>query len=89
MKAVYTECSIVLNGGSPIYGAHRIIIRINDQADGPYLVIRGENGEPDVDETPHDFFLQSDAEIDEFARICKDMLRQAQVAEISGEGGGK
>lgn len=27
--------------------------------------------------TPHDFFLQSDEEIDKFAAICKAMLKQA------------
>ena len=73
LKAVYTECVIPLNGGNPIFGENRIIIRVNDQGAGPYLQIRGCN---DDGETGHEFFLNSEEEIDEFAVICKAMLMQ-------------
>lgn len=83
MRMLYTECSISLEEESPIYGKWRVIIRIDDQGGGPYLVIRGDNLEPNAGETPHDFFLQTEAEIDQFAARCKEMLRQAQEMDRS------
>lgn len=81
MKVTYTECVMAQDGVSPIYGSHRIIIRVDDQAAGPYLVVRGYNAEPMDGETEHDIFLQTDAEIDEFAATCKALLKQAEQAE--------
>lgn len=78
MKVCYTECVMTQDGESPIFGPHRIVIRVEDNSGGPFLVIRGVNGEPDPGETEHDFFLQSEAEIDQFAEVCKSMLRQAE-----------
>jgi hypothetical protein len=67
-------------GVSPIFGEHRIIIRVDDQGGGPYLVVRGYNSEPvkGSGETGHEFFLNSEAEIDEFAATCKALLKQAE-----------
>lgn len=75
MKAYYTECVLVHNGESAILGSSRVIIRVDDQGGGAYLVIRGENSDAAPDETAHDFFLQTDAEIDQFAEACKELLR--------------
>jgi hypothetical protein len=72
---------MVQQDASPIYGEARIIIRVDDQAGGPYLVIRGDNNEPQDGETLHDFFLHSEEEIDQFAAVCKSMLRQAEAAD--------
>lgn len=80
MKAVYTECVIPLNDCNPIYGENRIIIRVEDNAAGPYLLIRGYNDDPGQGEAEHDFFLCNDAEIDFFAAACKAMLKQANEA---------
>jgi len=91
VNAVYTECSIALSGSDPVVGGNRVIIRIGDHGGGPFLVIRGENGEPYEDETPHDFFLCTEDDIDKFAAICKNMLKQAErapVAVISGDNDG-
>ena len=47
---------------------------------GPFLSIEGQNDEPDGDdENMHQFYLCSHAEIDQFAAICHDLLRQAEV----------
>lgn len=78
MKTIYTECVMAMNGCNPIFGNNRVIIRVDDEAAGPYLVIRSYNGEPLPGETEHDFFLQSEEEIDQFAAICKSMLKQAK-----------
>lgn len=93
MTFVYTECKIAINGGDPLSGGHRVIIRVHDQGGGPYLGIRGENDAPETDEeTEHDFFLCDEDDIDRFAAICKNMLRQANnpapVAVISEQSGG-
>jgi hypothetical protein len=77
VKAYTTERVIVHNDESPVFGKNRVTIRIGDQGAGPYIVVRGDNQEPDHDETPHDFFLQSEEEIDYFAAECKALLRQA------------
>jgi hypothetical protein len=82
VKVCYTECVMTQQDESPIFGAHRVIIRGDDNAGGPYLVIRGDNNEPDAGETEHDFFLQSEEEIDQFAEVCKTMLRQAEKAAV-------
>ena len=77
MKVLYTECAISMNGESPLYAEGRVTIRIDDEGGGPYLVIRGCNDGANDANSAHDIFLQSDEEIDEFARVCKNMLRQA------------
>jgi hypothetical protein len=82
-----TEISIAMNGGNPIYGEHRVIIRVDDEAAGPYLVICGQNGDPQEGETGHEFFLCTEDEIDQFAKVCKDLLRQAN--EAAEQDGGK
>jgi hypothetical protein len=79
VKAYTTERVIVQpDHESPVFGSNRVIIRLDDQGAGPYLVIRGDNQVPDAGETPHDFFLQTEDEIDMFAAECKAMLRQAE-----------
>ena len=80
MTVITTEKLIILNGGKHIFDPHRIRLRIDDQAAGPYLVISGENDEPDTSagETGHEFFLDDEGQIELFAEICKAMLKEAQ-----------
>lgn len=78
MKTYTTERVIVQNDENPVFGKSRVVIRIGDQGAGAYLIIRGDNQDPEFDETPHDFFLQTEEEIDYFAAECKEMLRQAE-----------
>lgn len=82
MHVITTEKLIILGDEEPhIFSPQRIKIRIDDQGAGPYLVISGENDEPDTTsaETGHEFFLCTDEEIDRFANICRKMLLEAQV----------
>lgn len=59
----------------------RCHVRIHDQAGGPYLAIHGENDEPDSEERPDEFYLNDEAEIDQFCAICKKLLRLARTED--------
>ena len=77
MKQIITEIVIPLLGGTDIFSPQRITIRLDDEGGGPFLVIRGIDD--DDKENEHSFYLQSIAEIDEFAAICKGMLPQDEA----------
>jgi hypothetical protein len=69
------------------YGEHRTLynkemvhLEIRDEAAGPYLAIHGENLDITEDESPDEFYLCTDKEIDTFCKICKDMLNKAKEA---------
>lgn len=82
MHVITTEKLIIMGHEKPhVFSPQRAKIRIDDQGAGPYLVISGENDEPDAGsaETGHEFFLCTDEEIDRFAEICREMLLEAQV----------
>lgn len=76
MLAIPTEVTVIMNGDKAIYAAQTAIIRVMDEAAGPYLAIEGKDDEST--EHPHCFYLQSEKEIDEFAAICKKVLREAE-----------
>lgn len=81
MHTITTEKLIILGEEKPhIFSPHRIKIRLDDQGAGPYLVISGENDEPDTSggEKGTEFFLCTGEEIDQFAAICKQMLHEAE-----------
>lgn len=81
MDKIVSELTIPLGPTKGIYSESTIKISIDDEGSGPYLVVRGENDEPTERETGHEFFLCSCNEIDEFAEICKEMLRQAEITQ--------
>lgn len=83
LTPITTETIIPMGEHKTIFSAVRAVIRIGDQAGGPYLIIRGENDEPDKcdGENGHEFFLNTKHEIDEFAAICRRMLKQAEQAQ--------
>lgn len=81
MHTITTEKLVILGVEKPhIFSPHRIKIRLDDQGDGPYLVISGENDEPCTGdgEKGTEFFLCTEGEIDQFAAICKQMLHEAE-----------
>ncbi len=81
LKAITTEQIIPLGEKRQfIFDNVRCVLRVHDEAAGPFLSIEGQNDEPDDDgENPRQFFLCSHDEIDQFAAICHDLLRQAEV----------
>jgi len=84
MKKIITEVCIPLGEFKTIYSAQRVYIRVYDKAAGPYLAIEGVNDEAEVEqgEKAGEFYLDGDAEIDEFARICKEVLASARESAI-------
>ena len=83
MKAIYTECIVSLSdatdaGAGTTFDLHAAIIRVVDDAAGPYLMIGGRSDEQD-DNLARSFPLCTAAEIDQFAGICKAMLAQAEA----------
>lgn len=80
MQKIITEILIPMGEHKALYSAYRCKIRVDDEGAGPFLAVTGENDEPDpaAKETGHEFFLTSMGDIDEFAQICRDMLKQAQ-----------
>lgn len=79
LNQIITEIIIPTDGGKQhsIFPEASAKIRIGDEGAGPYLKISGSNLSPTEDETGNEFFLCSAEEIDQFANICKKMLKQA------------
>lgn len=79
MRAFTTEVTIAMTEDPRIFSPQVCRIRVLDEAAGPYLAIEGIDAEPDDEgHGAHCFYLQSDAEIDEFAAICKRVLKEAE-----------
>ena len=83
MKRIYTECIVSLShatdtGAGTTLDSHAAIIRVVDDAAGPYLMIGGRSIDED-DNLARSFPLNSVAEIDQFAAICRARLAQAEV----------
>lgn len=79
MKPIVTEAIIPLGeDAKSIFSPMRIKISVDDEGAGPWLRIEGI----DEDKCPaeHCFYLQSEAEIDEFSAICKRILKEAEEA---------
>lgn len=83
MKTIQTETVIPIGEHKTIYSSCRCYIRVEDEAGGPYLSIEGIDDEAEEGKSQHVFYLQSIKEIDEFAAICKRILKNAE--EVSGE----
>lgn len=81
LEQITTEVIIPMGVDKTIFSTCRAKIRVGDQGGGPYLLIEGCNDEPDKDdgETGHEFYLQSLDEIDQFADICRMVLKNAQA----------
>ena len=78
MKKIVSEIIIPLGEHKTIYSAQRIVLRVHDLAAGPYLAIEGIDDEPTNEgENKHMFYLEAN-QIDEFAEICKEMLKDAE-----------
>lgn len=81
MKPIITKITIPLlipeKETGYIFSPSRVEIAIQDEGAGPYLCIEGINDEPELNagENAHQFYLQTIAEIDQFAAICKKMLK--------------
>lgn len=82
MRAIYTECIVSLSpatetGAGTTFDQSAAIIRVVDDAGGPYLMVAGRSEEDD-EALARSFPLCTPAEIDQFAAICKAMLAQAE-----------
>lgn len=80
MDTIVTEIVIPMGQQFSIFSETMIKLRIGDEGAGPYLVVSGINHEPyEADgETGNEFFLCSEKDINDFAKICKKMLVAAQ-----------
>ena len=78
MKTITTETIICIGEPLTTFCQQQIIVRVEDEAAGPYLVIRGLDDEEETEEKKYSFYLQSEKEIDEFAAICKRILKDAE-----------
>lgn len=81
MRAIYTELVISQSprsesGAGRIFDEDAIVLRIEDDASGPYLLINGRTG--DGDRAPGTFALDA-TEIDQFAAICREFIQQAEA----------
>lgn len=77
---ITTETIIPMGRFKTVFSDIRAIIRVHDEAGGPFLSIEGQNDEPEDGYNDHQLFLQSETEIDQFAAICKAVLKQAEDA---------
>lgn len=78
MKAIVTEVIIGMGSDPQRFSPQTCIIRVMDEAAGPYLAVEGCDVDPSDEKNTHCFYLQSSAEIDEFAAICKRILMEAE-----------
>jgi hypothetical protein len=89
MKIFPTEWLIAMNpgysqdSGLSVFAAFRVRIRAVDEGAGMYLIVRGENDEPDTvgGENGHEFHLGTHEEIDSFAAVLHMALRAAEGQE--------
>ena len=82
MKTIYTEMIISQSptsesGAGTVFDEDCIIVRVDDDAAGPYLVIHGRTSTRQ-DGSPVGTFCLDETEIDGFAAACKALLAQAQ-----------
>jgi hypothetical protein len=81
LPAIPTEIIIPLGVSKTPFSLERIVVRVLDMAAGPFLAIEGIDDEPaDDDMNGHQFYLQSEAEIDALAAALKQILRQVLAA---------
>lgn len=81
LTPINTETIIPMGEHKTVFSAIRAVIRVHDEAGGAFLSIEGQNDEPEDGYNEHQFFLQTEAEIDQFAEICKAVLKQAEAAQ--------
>lgn len=83
MKAFITEVVLVPDegeGGPRLFSPNRCVIRVDDEAAGPYLIIKGEDDEPTNPGNEHSFYFCDTEDIDVFSSLCKGILAQAENA---------
>ena len=86
-EPIVSEVCIPIGEHKTLYSAQRIIIQVRDDAAGLYLAIHGKNDEPEVDETEHEFYLNTVDEIEEFANICKQLIKQTGISTLGDKNG--
>ena len=80
MICIPAETIVPLGDGNSLFAAQRIKIRVEDESSGPYLIVEGIDDEPVEGGNAHCFYLCTAKEIDEFAAICKRILKEAEMA---------
>jgi len=85
MTPIPTEITIACGECNAIYSEQRIIIKVQDASGGPYLSIEGFDDEPLDDNEKHCFYLCNNKDIDQFSKICKKLLKDAENAYAGGK----
>lgn len=81
LKPITTETIIPMGKHKTVFSDVLAIIRVHDEAGGPFLSIEGRNDEPEDKYNHHHFYLNNEAEFDQFAEICRAVLKQAEDAQ--------
>ena len=85
MTPIPTEITVACGESNAIYSEQRIMIKVQDESGGPYLSIEGIDDEPLDDNEKHCFYFCNNADIDQFSKICKKLLKDAEAAYAVGK----
>lgn len=82
MKSIPIETLLIFDPLSTgdIFTPQRCYVRVEDEAAGPFLAIRGEDDEPFTSREEHktSFYLCTDDDINDFAAECRRLLKAAE-----------
>lgn len=85
MKYVITEIIIPRTEGNvEVFAPQRIRVSVKDEGGGHYLAVEGINDEPELGETAHEMYFETEEQINDFARICKNMLNPIDPSSGGG-----
>ena len=81
-KPIITEIIIPIGAHRTIFSEQRIIIKINDEAAGPYLTLKGWDDSMSDQPEKFDVILNTHQEIDELCEILHQTLRKAEETGV-------
>lgn len=81
MKYIISEVIIPMGEFKTIFSDIQVKVSVRDDGPGPYLAIEGINDVAVNQEYCHEFYLGDNKEIDEFCKILKTILKQAEEAK--------
>lgn len=77
MKYIITEIIIPLGGDNKeIFFPQRIKVSVRNEGIGNYIAVEGINDEPNDNENANEMYFESEQQIDDFASICKNLLKE-------------
>lgn len=82
MRAIYTEVLMSQSpngetGAGTVFDDNAIVVRVEDNAAGPFLVVHGRMEDRPAD-APEGAFALDGTDVDQFAAVCKALLAQAE-----------